>query len=139
MLFLNIVDTHQEIFHGHVSKITAPGVMGDLTILPGHCQLISILKLGKLLYTSTEGEDNMLFISGGILEVQPMLVTILADTIYRSVEKDRQAAQEAMERAKSEIKNVKMGTMEFAELQREIIIIKSLLAMHKVSRKLRLK
>jgi len=138
-MYMDVVDTQHKIFHGMITKVTAPGLMGDLTILPGHSQLISILKLGVLHFTTSTGVDHMFFISGGILEVQPTLVTILADTILRGVEEDAQAAKEAIERARGEIKNVKQGTSEYAELQREIQIIRALIEMSKVKTKLKMK
>jgi len=138
-MYMDVVDTQHEIFHGMITKVTAPGLMGDLTVLPGHSQLISILKLGALHFTTSKGVDQMLFISGGILEVQPTLVTILADTILRSDEEDAQAAKEAIERARGEIKKVKQGTWEYAELQREIQILRALIEMSKVKTKMQMK
>lgn len=138
-MYMDVVDTHHKIFHGKITKVTAPGLMGDLTILPGHSQLISILKLGALHFTTPKGVDHMLFISGGILEVQPRLVTILADTILRSDEEDALAAKEAIERASGDIKKVKKGTWEYAELQREVQILRALIEMSKVKAKMQMK
>ncbi len=66
----------------------APGVLGDLGILPRHSQLISKLRAGELQYKTTEGTMASLFVSGGVLEVQPHVVTVLADTGMRAEELD---------------------------------------------------
>ncbi len=138
-LHLDVVDTHHQIFHGEIIEVTVPGTMGCLTILAGHTQLITTLKAGELEYTTADGEKEVLFISGGILEVQPHLATILADTVLRSDELDAQAAQEAIERANSKIGSYKIGSKEYADLERELQIMKALLEMSRTTGKMRIK
>ena len=136
---LNVVDTHKELFHGEITEVTAPGTMGSLTVMAGHTPLISSLNLGELVYSTADGESETLFISGGILEVQPTLVTVLADTILRNDENDAKAAEEAIERAKQKIKNTNVNSASYADLAREIQIMKTLIEMSRTTSKLRIK
>lgn len=136
---LNVVDSHHEIFHGEITEVTAPGTMGCLTIMAGHTPLITSLKAGKLVYSAPDGESEILFISGGILEVQPTLVTILADTILRTDELDAKAAEDAIERASQKIKNTNLDSKTHADLEREIQIMNALIQLSRTTSKLRIK
>ncbi len=138
-LHLNIVDSHHEIFHGKVSEITVSGSMGGLTFLVGHAPFISSLKAGETHYTTAEGNLESIFVSGGIVEVQPNLVTILADTIIRSDELDAEEAKKSIDRAKEKIKGIKVGSDAYQDLQREMQIMKAMIEMSKTTRKLRMK
>ncbi len=137
---LNVVDSHQEIFSGKVSQVIVPGVMGELCVLAGHAQFITNIKPGELRYISVESdnEETSLFVSGGILEVQPMITTVLADTLIRSKDIDADAARESMERAKQRMAGAKPGSMDIKALQSEIAIISALLKMPrpKIKRKI---
>ena len=77
----------------------ATGLIGELGIYPGHTQLLTALKPGPVRIVKPDGEDEILYISGGILEVQPQLVSILADTVIRAADLDEMAALEAKEHA----------------------------------------
>lgn len=136
---LNVVDSHHEIFHGEITEVTAPGAMGGLTIMAGHTPLITLLKAGELVYSTADGESEVLFISGGILEVQPTLVTILADTVLRTDELDAKAAEEAIERANQKISNTSLDSKAHADLEREIQIMRALIELSKSTSKLRIK
>ncbi|HFC92551.1 MAG TPA: ATP synthase F1 subunit epsilon [Leucothrix mucor] len=135
-LYLNVVDTHQQIFHGEVMDVTVSGTMGGLTILAGHTQLLSTLKPGEMHYTTADGVLESLFVSGGVIEVQPSVVTILADTIIRSSELDAEAAKESMERAKHDIKAVKIGSEAYQELAREMQIMTELIKLARITNRL---
>src|SRR3546814_8749731 len=91
----DIVSAEQEIFHGEAEMIVATGEMGELGIAPRHAPLITRLKPGKVVVTQPGGETLDFAISGGILEVQPQLVTILADTAVRAqdVDADRKSTR----------------------------------------------
>jgi F-type H+-transporting ATPase subunit epsilon len=95
----DIVSAEEEIFHGDVVMIVATGEMGELGIAPRHAPLITRLKPGKLVLTLADGEKLDIVVSGGILEVQPQVVSILADTAVRAADLDEakvlQAKQEA--------------------------------------------
>jgi F-type H+-transporting ATPase subunit epsilon len=80
----DIVSAEEEIFHGEVTMVVATGEMGELGIAPRHAPLITRLKPGKLVLTLADGEKLDIVVSGGILEVQPQVVTILADTAIRA-------------------------------------------------------
>ena len=95
----DIVSAEEEIFHGDVTMVVATGEMGELGIAPRHAPLITRLKPGKLVLTLASGEKLDIVVSGGILEVQPQVVTILADTAIRAAEIDEAAVLKAKEEA----------------------------------------
>jgi len=97
----DIVSAEEEIFHGEVTLVVASGEMGELGIAPRHAPLITRLKPGKVELTQVNGEKLYIVVSGGILEVQPQVVSILADTAVRAADLDEakvRAAKEAAER-----------------------------------------
>ena len=84
----DIVSAEAEIFHGEATMVVATGEMGELGIAPRHAPLITRLRPGKVVVTTPEGEQLDFAISGGILEVQPQVVTVLADTAVRAQDID---------------------------------------------------
>jgi F-type H+-transporting ATPase subunit epsilon len=96
---LEIVSAESEIYSGQVAYVTVGGSLGELGIYPGHTQLLTGLKPGAVRIVKAGGDDEILYISGGILEVQPNLVTILADEAIRAADLDEMAALEAKQRA----------------------------------------
>jgi len=96
---LNIVSAEREIFSNLAEMVIVPGTDGDLGILPQHTQLLSTLKSGEVIITEQGGKQESIYISGGMLEVQPHVVTILSDTALRAADLDAAAAQEAKEHA----------------------------------------
>jgi F-type H+-transporting ATPase subunit epsilon len=101
----DIVSAEQEIFHGEAEMIVVTGEMGELGIAPRHAPLITRLKPGKVVVTQPGGETLDFAISGGILEVQPQLVTILADTAVRAQDIDEAAVRAAKEEAERALAN----------------------------------
>jgi F-type H+-transporting ATPase subunit epsilon len=95
----NIVSAEQEIFSGLLEYLTATAVEGELGVQYGHAPLLTPLKPGPLRIVKQGGEEEFVFISGGYLEVQPHLVTILADTAMRVRDIDEAAAQKARDEA----------------------------------------
>jgi F-type H+-transporting ATPase subunit epsilon len=95
----DIVSAEEEIFHGDVTMVVATGEVGELGIAPRHAPLITRLKPGKLVLTLANGEKLDIVVSGGILEVQPQVVTILADTAIRAADIDEAAVRKAKEEA----------------------------------------
>ncbi|KRG71640.1 F0F1 ATP synthase subunit epsilon [Pseudoxanthomonas dokdonensis] len=95
----DIVSAEQEIFHGEATLVVATGELGELGIAPKHAPLITRLKPGKVVVTLANGEQLDFAISGGILEVQPQVVTVLADTAVRAQDIDEAAVRAAMEEA----------------------------------------
>ena len=83
----DIVSAEEEIFHGVVTMVIATGEMGELGIAPRHAPLITRLKPGQVRVLLENGEEQAFYVSGGILEVQPQVVTVLADTAIRAKER----------------------------------------------------
>jgi F-type H+-transporting ATPase subunit epsilon len=96
---VDIVSAEEQIFSGEAYMVFAPAVMGELGIAPRHTPLISPLKPGEIRLDVGDGKEEFFFISGGILEVQPHLVTVLSDTAIRADDLDEAAAMEAKKRA----------------------------------------
>lgn len=95
----DIVSAEREIFSGRVTKLSATGSIGELGILPGHAPLLTGIRPGPVRLEMDNGEEEVFFASGGFLEVQPGVVTILADTAQRAEDLDEASALEAQEAA----------------------------------------
>ncbi|MDE3739414.1 MULTISPECIES: F0F1 ATP synthase subunit epsilon [Pseudomonas] len=95
----DIVSAEAEIFSGLVEMVIAHGNLGDLGIAPGHAPLITDLKPGPIRLVKQGGEEEVYYISGGFLEVQPNMVKVLADTVLRAGDLDEAAAQESLKAA----------------------------------------
>ena len=115
----DIVSAEEEIFHGTVEMVVATGEMGELGIAPRHAPLITRLKPGQVRVVLPGGEEQSFYVSGGILEVQPQVVTILADTAIRAKDLDEAAAQEAKQEAERILAN-RSDAMEVAEAQAKL-------------------
>jgi len=96
---VDIVSAEEQIYSGEAYMVYAPAVMGELGIAPRHTPLISPLKPGEIRLDVGNGKEEFFFISGGILEVQPHLVTVLSDTAIRADDLNEAAALEAKKRA----------------------------------------
>ena len=101
----DVVSAEQEIFSGRVTMVVATGTMGELGIMPGHAPLLTGIKPGPVRLLTEDGSEETIFASGGFLEVQPGVVTILADTAVRADDLDEVAAQQAMEEAEAAMAN----------------------------------
>jgi F-type H+-transporting ATPase subunit epsilon len=95
----DIVSAEAEIFHGDVQMVVATGEIGELGIAPRHAPLITRLKPGYVRVTLASGEQQEFYISGGILEVQPQVVSVLADTAIRAADLDEAKAKAAKDEA----------------------------------------
>ncbi len=122
-LKVDIVTAERTVYSGEVDEVIAPGVEGQLGILPHHAPLMTILQAGELVVRKG-GRDESLAISGGFLEVRPDRVIILADSAERAEEIDVARAEEARKRAEERLKERKPGGLEAiqaeAALQRAI-------------------
>ena len=98
-MHLDIVSAEQEIFSGNVKNIIAAAVMGEVGIYPKHTPMITPLKPGEIKIITEQDEEQLFFISGGVLEVQPNIVTVLADTAIRGEDLDEAKASESKKRA----------------------------------------
>ena len=115
----DIVCAQEKIFSGEAAMLIASGVAGELGITPRHAPLMTTLKPGPVRVLLPDGEENMFFVGGGILEVMPHLVTVLADTAVRADDLDEAAARKAKAEAERELKDY-AGKMEIAEAQAKL-------------------
>ena len=115
----DIVSAEAEIFHGEATMVVATGEMGELGIAPRHAPLITRLKPGKVVVTTADGEQLDFAISGGILEVQPQVVTVLADTAVRAEDIDEASVRAAKEEAERILAH-RGEAMEVAEAQQRL-------------------
>ncbi|MDV0440628.1 F0F1 ATP synthase subunit epsilon [Xanthomonas sacchari] len=115
----DIVSAEHEIYHGDATLVVATGELGELGIAPKHAPLITRLKPGKVVVTTASGEQLDFAISGGILEVQPQVVTILADTAIRAQDIDEVSVRKAKEEAERLLANRGEG-MDVAEAQAKL-------------------
>jgi F-type H+-transporting ATPase subunit epsilon len=119
-MHLNIVSAEEEIFSGTVEAIFVPLLSGEVGIYPRHTPLIGEIKPGEIIVRSDEGENEQhFFVSGGILEVQPHVVTVLSDTAIRAKDLDESVALEAKRQAEEAMKDQK-ADMDFALAQAEL-------------------
>ncbi|CAE6832927.1 F0F1 ATP synthase subunit epsilon [Xanthomonas arboricola pv. corylina] len=115
----DIVSAEKEIFHGEATLVVATGELGELGIAPKHAPLITRLKPGKVVVTTASGEQLDFAISGGILEVQPQVVTVLVDTAVRAQDIDEAAVRKVKEEAERLLAN-RGDTVDVAEAQRRL-------------------
>ncbi len=134
---LDVVSAEESLFSGEVEELIAPGSMGDLGIMPRHSQLICTLKAGELRYKTNEG-DASIFVAGGIMEVQPSVVTILADTAVRADDLDEKAAEEAKKRAEDALDGKDPEDMDYESIKAELDAAKAQIEMiHRIGKTLR--
>ena len=116
----DIVSAQEEIFSGEASMVFATGTVGELGISPRHAPLITQLKPGPVRVQQPNGEEAFFFVGGGILEVMPHIVTVLADTAVRADDLDEAAAVRAKEEAERELAD-QTGDIEVAEAQARLL------------------
>ena len=102
-MHLRIVSAEKRIFSGQVAGVHVRGALGELGILPGHSPLLTTIPSGNVAYTTLEGDRKIVFVSGGVLEVQPKSVTILADTAMRGEDIEESKALEAKREAEARL------------------------------------
>jgi len=117
---LDIVSASDSIFSGLATMVFAPAVDGEIGIMPRHAPLLTTLKPGMVRIQADNKEEKNIFVSGGILEIQPNIVTILSDTAIRAQDLDEAAAMRAKEQAQSAIDN-KQSDFEYAKAKTELI------------------
>lgn len=103
----NVVSAKETIYSGEISMLIATGAEGEVGILPGHIPFITLLKPGTMQIKTSTGNDEMVYVSGGVLEVQPHLVTVLADTAVRANDLDEAKILEARRHAEQTLQNQK--------------------------------
>ena len=129
-LHVNVVSAEEQIFSGEAKFVALPGEGGELGILPKHTPLITRIKPGAVRIQRPNGDEEFVFVAGGLLEVQPDVVTVLADTAIRGKDLDetraeaaKKAAEEAMKNAKSDIDFAKAQS-EFAAMAAQIAALR---------------
>ncbi len=117
--YLDIVSAEKQIFSGIVEQVVTTGELGEIGIVPGHAPLLTTLKPGEVRITLPEGREEYYYVSGGMLEVQPYHVTVLADTVERAESLDEANALAAKERAEAAIAN-KNSDMDYSAATAEL-------------------
>ena len=118
-IHVDIVSAEGEIFSGDAQMVFAPAKMGEVGIAPRHAPLLTHLKPGEV-RVQTEDEEKFFYVTGGILEVQPHLVTVLADSALHADQLDEAAALEARERARQAIGD-HTATIDIRQAQEELV------------------
>ncbi|MFC4279051.1 F0F1 ATP synthase subunit epsilon [Achromobacter aloeverae] len=106
-LHVDVVSAESSIFSGEAKFVVLPGEAGELGILPGHTPLISRIRPGTLKIVRADNGEESVFVAGGILEVQPGGVTVLADTAIRAADLDEAKAEAARKKAEEALRNAK--------------------------------
>ena len=119
-IHVDIVSAEKEIFSGPAEMVYASAIMGDVGIMPRHAPLLTQLKPGEVRVVRDGGEtEEYYYVSGGMLEVQPHCITVLADTALRAKDIDEAAALEAKQLAEEALKDRK-GEIDYAKAQSEL-------------------
>lgn len=118
-IHVEIVSAEGAIFSGDAEMVFAPAKMGEIGIAPRHAPLLTHLKPGSIRVQTTEGEQ-FFYVTGGILEVQPHLVTVLADSALHADQLDEDAALAARERAKEALEG-RLGEIDLQQAQAELV------------------
>ena len=116
---LNVVSAEEELFSGRIESLQITGSEGELGIMPGHAPLLTSLKPGMARIVKYGGEEEVIYLSGGMLEVQPNNVTVLADIAVRADDLEEQAVLEAKQRAEENM-NAHGADVDFAEVAAEL-------------------
>ena len=120
LLKVEIVSAEEEIWSGEGTMIFAPAEMGEVGIAPQHAPLLTRLKAGEIRVQQESGEEQFFFVSGGVLEVQGHIVTVLSDTALRADDLDEAAALEAQKRAEQAVAD-RTSDLELAKAKAELI------------------
>ncbi len=122
VIHVDVVSTDESIFSGEAEFVVLPGEAGELGIYPRHAPLITRIKPGVVRIRMVGGEEERVFVAGGILEVQPRVVTVLADTAVRGRDLDEVKATEALKRAEEAHRNAR-DKLEIAAVEAEIAVL----------------
>lgn len=131
----DIVSAHEMVFSGNALMVIATGITGELGITPGHAPLMTTLKPGPVRVMLPDGEENVFFAAGGVLEVMPRLVNVLTDSAIRATDLDEAVAKLAREEAERQLAD-RTSAMEFTEAQAKLArALVQLQAMERMRRK----
>ena len=126
-LHVDVVSAEEAIFSGEASFVALPGEAGELGIYPRHAPLITRIKPGAVRIQKPDNSEELVFVAGGILEIQPNVVTVLADTAIRGHDLDEAKATEAKKRAEEAMASAKTD-IDFAKAQGEFAMMAAQLA-----------
>ncbi|WP_454765365.1 F0F1 ATP synthase subunit epsilon [Cupriavidus campinensis] len=126
-ILVDVVSAEASIFSGQAKFVALPGEAGELGILPGHTPLITRIQPGAVRIEKEDGSEEFVFVAGGILEVQPQHVTVLADTAIRGGDLDEAKAQ-AAKRAAEELMQNQGSDLDLARAQSELAVAAAQLA-----------
>lgn len=119
-MHVDIVSAEVEIFSGTITELYAPAEMGEVGIMPRHAPLLTKMKPGEVRIVDQQGEEQSFFVNGGILEVQPHVVTILSDTAMRAADLDEASAMEAKAKAEAAMADKKTD-YDYARAKSELV------------------
>lgn len=120
-LQVDVVSAEEEVFSGQAQFVALPGEQGELGVLPGHAPLITRIKPGTVRIKKDDGAEELLFVAGGILEIQPGGISVLADTAIRGKDIDEAKANEAKRLAEQALQT-QSSDMNYASAQAELAI-----------------
>ena len=126
-IHVDVVSAEESIFSGEATFVVLPGEAGELGIYPRHTPLITRIRPGAVRIQTPDGTEELVFVAGGILEVQPKVVTVLADTAIRGADLDEARANEALKQA-AEARRVAKDKQEVATVEAELATLAAQLA-----------
>jgi F-type H+-transporting ATPase subunit epsilon len=119
VIHVDIVSAEREIFSGDAAMVFAPAIMGEVGIAPGHAALITRMGPGEVRVQLPGGEEQAFYVSGGMLEIQPKVVTVLSDTATRAKDLDEAAVLKAKQEAEENLRE-RSGKLDMAKAQAEL-------------------
>jgi len=126
-IHVDVVSAEESIFSGEATFVALPGEAGELGIYPRHTPLITRIKPGSVRIQTPGGGEEFVFVAGGILEVQPDVVTVLSDTAIRGKDLDKAKASEARKQAEEVLKNAK-SEIDMARATSELAVLAAQIA-----------
>jgi len=126
-LHVDVVSAEEQIFSGEAEFVALPGEEGELGIYPRHTPLLTRIKPGSVRIRRPGGEEEFVFVAGGVLEVQPHVVTVLADTAIRGKDLDEAKALDAQKRAHESLKSAQ-GAQDIAVVEAELAMLAAQIA-----------
>lgn len=116
---LDVVSAERQIFSGEVAMVFAPALEGEVGIMPRHTAFITVLGPGEVRAVHPDGQEEAFYVSGGILEVQPHMVTVLSDTAFRAEDVDEAAAEAAKQHAEEALHD-RTAQIDYARARAEL-------------------
>ena len=117
---LEIVSAEKSLYSGEVAMVVAPGIAGELGLLPAHAPLLTRIRPGVLKLNMPDGEEEFVYVSGGVLEVQPEKITVLADVAERGEDLDEEEAEKSRKQAEEKMRSAGSSSMDYAAAQAEL-------------------